>query len=151
MEYIPWFFGKLRTFMTSQSLLVLSCEICHWVTGYCVVLDQTLFLEDRNPLNAKDWNCFMWIYKLICSCFSSKKQPIATSLAGFQIWQKSHSVFWFFSLPSWIPHPLHQRGSKQELEECLLKGRTSRVESILAPTLFICTCLAKVFESQESS
>ena len=82
--------------MTSQSLHVPSCEICHWVTCHCVVLDQTLFLEDWKPLNANEWYCFLRIYKLICSCFSSQKQPIATCLAGFQICQKSHSVFWFF-------------------------------------------------------
>ena len=137
--------------MTSQSLYVLSCEICHWVTCHCVVLDQTLFLEDWNSLNARDWNYFMWIYKLICSYFSSQKQSIATSLAGFQICQKSHSVFWFFSLASWIPHPLHQRGSKQRLEGCLLKGRTSRVKSIFVPTLFNCICLTGFFECQETS
>ena len=81
MEYNPYL-GNSRAFMTSQIHMWWPCAFRFLLMFFSAILDQILLLEDSNPVNAKNWRCYLCMYKTLCSCFSSQKQPITTFLAA---------------------------------------------------------------------
>ena len=88
------------------------CDFWCWLTWDCVPLNK-IFLEEKNPLKAKIWRCFWCLYNnALCSCFSSRNQPISHISCFFSNLLHSSSCFRNLFLPPWIPHLLLLKGWK---------------------------------------
>ncbi len=104
-----WFWRKLHLVIKSNIFHILEIQVPLWLVKvtcddhvfFFSALDwrflckawTSFYLEDWNPLPPKDQRGILFCYKICCSCFSSQKQPIGSSLSLLVCVPFSLSVF----------------------------------------------------------